>query len=422
MEGNKRSLKRGPKEDLKSIITTFVKEQLENLELERKEEESMSISRISNYSAKQLESLGLCMRKLDLVEIVYSSYGKYLCEFQKRTNSDFENKISKYKFDSGDVVGLFQYGEKIHDKPLYRGIVSQFNTKKIVIAFDEEIEEESLPKNICMVQLVNQVTYDRIKSGLERLQRMDINEKSLPMVNVLFEVFEPTFNESNEKLNYIKNLTFFNDGLNESQKDAVRFALKVNEIGLIHGPPGTGKTTTIVDENTDTEFEISIEINGTPSITVYDIYYGNACKNSSVEYSALGNIDMISSMDDNGYDFYFTIPASNDYLVELSKYDGGQAPYNTDDADELWETWSEQYENEYRHTLRIYIPVIIEDQYNFELYNDNSGHYIQTEMVKSGVKKVYNNSEYSEYVDSNTKYLYDDIAHTFKMRFIMIKK
>ena len=114
MEDKKRSLKRGPKDDLKSVITTFVKEQLENLELERKEEESASISRISNYSAKQLESLGLCIRKLDLVETIYSSYGKYLCEFQKRTNSDFENKISKYKFDSGDVVGLFQYGDKIH--------------------------------------------------------------------------------------------------------------------------------------------------------------------------------------------------------------------------------------------------------------------------------------------------------------------
>ena len=247
MEENKRSLKRGPKEDLKSVISTFVKEQLENLELERKEEESASISRISNYSAKQLESLGLCIRKLDLVETVYSSYGKYLCEFQKRTNSDFENKINKYKFDSGDVVGLFQYGDKIHDKPLYKGIVSQFNSKKIVIAFDEEIEEETLPKNICMVQLVNQVTYDRIKNGLEKLQQMDINEKCLPLVNVLFEIFEPTFNESSEKLNYIKNLTFFNEELNESQKDAIRFALKVNEIGLIHGPPGTGKTTTIVE-------------------------------------------------------------------------------------------------------------------------------------------------------------------------------
>ena len=247
MEIKKKSLKRGPKDDLKSIITTFVKEQYENLELERKEEENASISRISNYSAKQLESLGLCIRKLDLVEITYSSYGKYLCEFQKRTNSDFENKISKYKFDSGDVVGIFQFSEKIHEKPLYKGIVSQFNSKKIVIAFDEEIEEESLPKNICMVQLVNQVTYDRIKNGLEKLQKMEINDKCLPLVNVLFEVFEPTFNESNEKINYIKNLNFFNNNLNESQKEAVKFALQVNEVGLIHGPPGTGKTTTIVE-------------------------------------------------------------------------------------------------------------------------------------------------------------------------------
>ena len=244
---NKRSLKRGPKDDLKSIISSFVKEQLENLEMERKEEEETSISRISNYSAKQLESLGVCIRKLDLVETIYSSYGKYLCEFQKRTNSDFENKISKYKFDSGDVVGLFQYGDKIHEKPLYRGIVSQFNSKKIVVAFDEEIEEETLPKNICLVQLVNQITYDRIKNGLEKLKQMEFNEKSLNLVNVLFEVFEPTFNESIERKNYIKNLTFFNKELNESQKDAVRFALEVNEIGLIHGPPGTGKTTTIVE-------------------------------------------------------------------------------------------------------------------------------------------------------------------------------
>ena len=244
---NKRSLKRGPKDDLKSIISSFVKEQLENLEMERKEEESASISRISNYSAKQLESLGVCIRKLDLVETVYSSYGKYLCQFQKRTNSDFENKISKYKFDSGDVVGLFQYGDKLHEKPLYKGIVSQFNSKKIVVAFDEEIEEETLPKNICLVQLVNQITYDRIKNGLEKLKQMEFNEKSLNLINVLFEVFEPTFNESNERKNYIKNLTFFNNELNESQKDAVRFALEVNEIGLIHGPPGTGKTTTIVE-------------------------------------------------------------------------------------------------------------------------------------------------------------------------------
>ena len=242
-----KNAKRAPKPDLKTMVTDFVKDQKYYLELEREEEENCTTQRITTYSAKQLEKLGICIRKLNVVDIEYTSYGKYLAEFQKRTNSSFENKITKYKFDSGDVVGLFQYSEKIHATPLYRGIVSQFNSKKIVIAFDNEIEPESLPKNICLVQLVNQVTYDRIKKGLDQLGSLDIHEKVYPLVNVLFDIYEPTYNNSEEILDYIKKIQFYNDNLNKSQKEAVEFALTVNEIGLIHGPPGTGKTTTIVE-------------------------------------------------------------------------------------------------------------------------------------------------------------------------------
>lgn len=40
---------------------------------------------------------------------------------------------------------------------------------------------------------------------------------------------------------------FCNASLDASQKEAVSFALSQKELAIIHGPPGTGKTTTVVE-------------------------------------------------------------------------------------------------------------------------------------------------------------------------------
>ena len=43
-------------------------------------------------------------------------------------------------------------------------------------------------------------------------------------------------------------INFFSTTLDQSQKDAVKFVFDNKEkISVIHGPPGTGKTTTIVE-------------------------------------------------------------------------------------------------------------------------------------------------------------------------------
>ena len=52
---------------------------------------------------------------------------------------------------------------------------------------------------------------------------------------------EPAFSDAAGKVSWINEL------LNESQKAAIKFALASSEIALIHGPPGTGKTQTLIE-------------------------------------------------------------------------------------------------------------------------------------------------------------------------------
>jgi ATP-dependent RNA/DNA helicase IGHMBP2 len=61
---------------------------------------------------------------------------------------------------------------------------------------------------------------------------------------VLFNEAQPLIDESPE---YIKELYFYNKGLNDSQHEAIKKCLASRDVSMIHGPPGTGKTTTVVE-------------------------------------------------------------------------------------------------------------------------------------------------------------------------------
>jgi len=48
-------------------------------------------------------------------------------------------------------------------------------------------------------------------------------------------------------LDYLKDMKYYNKGLNASQELAIERCLASTDVSLIHGPPGTGKTTTVVE-------------------------------------------------------------------------------------------------------------------------------------------------------------------------------
>ena len=73
---------------------------------------------------------------------------------------------------------------------------------------------------------------------LERLKRMEEKEYTA-LTRVLFGLDSPTPLPSDlEGDTGIGKVDFIDPTLNDSQKDAIRFALASKEIALIHGPPG----------------------------------------------------------------------------------------------------------------------------------------------------------------------------------------
>ena len=66
---------------------------------------------------------------------------------------------------------------------------------------------------------------------------LKIEEKDLTtLMRILFGLEAPT--HVPHDLPDSGDITFFDSRLNDSQKDAVRFALASQEVALIHGPPG----------------------------------------------------------------------------------------------------------------------------------------------------------------------------------------
>lgn len=89
---------------------------------------------------------------------------------------------------------------------------------------------------------VARLTIPRMRQTMERMAKMTEGDHS-HFMRVAFghtTPLQPDYEGAG-------NIEFIDTTLNDSQKDAIRFALAAKDIALIHGPPGTGKTHTLIE-------------------------------------------------------------------------------------------------------------------------------------------------------------------------------
>lgn len=154
--------------------------------------------------------------------------GRHLLTMVKR---DRRSQLPWTRLRVGSPVVVSTFPDD--DGTSYQGVVSRSKVDSIQIALprypegdrfriDLTADEITRRRQLAAINVVKET-----KGRLGHLRKISLGE------------VEPEFSEKNE--------IEFRTELNESQQDAVHLALAAHDVAIIHGPPGTGKTTTIIE-------------------------------------------------------------------------------------------------------------------------------------------------------------------------------
>ncbi|TVY52252.1 DNA polymerase alpha-associated DNA helicase A [Lachnellula cervina] len=234
-----------PKEavDIPSFATT----QLNLLEAELQSELTETSSLITATSPTSLQRAGIAITNLTLSSQRTGLGGKTVVELAP--DSATGGELPEHGIRTGDIVVVAEQPagsakrrevRELEERGC-RGVVTRVGRAAVWVALDGEGDDVPA-KRLWIVKLANDVTYKRMNQTMGRLLKMKSDEYS-SFVRVLFGLTSP----SPENHSAVGEVEWVDESLNESQKEAIKFALASREMALIHGPPGTGKTHTLIE-------------------------------------------------------------------------------------------------------------------------------------------------------------------------------
>lgn len=226
------------------------------VELEQKCDAEQTAAYLRTLSPKKLAAFGLAVVNLTVANVKSGWAGGSLIELQPDpATSSGTDELPLSSMRVGDVVQLDLMAslDESQDSAV-EGVITKVTNKTINILVKdggEGINDERLATyynntgrdstRVWIVKVSHTATYKRIYQALRKLEHLSDGNKS-EMLRLLLG--ESRFSPKSSPKTEIK---FFDETLNESQRNAISFAIHSSPVTIIHGPPGTGKTYTLIE-------------------------------------------------------------------------------------------------------------------------------------------------------------------------------
>ncbi len=197
------------------------------IHLEGKAESARIAERKRIQKNKDAERSGETILDLEILDQEPGLGGRYLITFAKFKSAP----LPWNRLRVGTPV-IVSEGDNVLDP--VTGVISQNAGNKIQVAVAFLLDSGKYRIDIA----ADDISRQRQLVAINRAINSEGRQAELR--DILLGSAVPQFDDEDDSLQ-------FQTDLNESQESAVRFALSCQDYAIIHGPPGTGKTTTLVE-------------------------------------------------------------------------------------------------------------------------------------------------------------------------------